>query len=348
MNSRAARWVDELFPRVAVRQFVLTVPWPRRWLLARRPELVKGVLKIGLREVFRWYQRRAISKGLQEAKCGSVTVVQRFGSALNLNIHFHCLMMDGVYGWDPKVKRIVYQRLGGIRTKDVELLVVRIAQKAERWLSRQGYGQHDELFDDPDDALASLQGAAVAGRVATGKKAGQKALRVQLIQGKEYKLPPKCATYQGYNLHAGVVAKARDRKGLEGLCRYIMRPPLAKDRLRYLGGGKYDLRLKTPWSDGTTSLRLSRLEMMERLAALVPPPRAHQVLYHGLFAPRSKWRSKVLPQYRKEAREERKRKMHRKLVKGDSEPRENNWVSWAYLLRRVFDFDGCAACVVVS
>ena len=85
---------------------------------------------------------------------------------------------------------------------------------------------------------------------------------------------------------------------------------------------------------------------MERLAALVPPPRAHQVLYHGLFAPRSKWRSKVLPQYRKEAREERKRKMHRKLVKGDSEPRENNWVSWAYLLRRVFGVDGfsCPNC----
>ena len=79
----------------------------------------------------------------------------------------------------------------------------------------------------------------------------------------------------------------------------------------------------------------------------MPPPRAHQVLYHGLFAPRAKWRKEVLPQYREEAREEKKRKMRRKLVKGDREARENNWVSWAYLLRRVFDVDGCEACVVV-
>ena len=43
------------------------------------------------------------------------------------------------------MKGIVYQRLGTIMTKDVELLVVRIADKAERWLGRQGYGHHDEV-----------------------------------------------------------------------------------------------------------------------------------------------------------------------------------------------------------
>ena len=87
---------------------------------------------------------------------------------------------------------------------------------------------------------------------------------------KEFKLPSMCATYRGYNLHAGVVVGARNRKGLEGLCRYIMRPPLAKDRLKPLGDGSYDLRLKTPWADGTTSLRLTAMEVMERLASLVP------------------------------------------------------------------------------
>ena len=74
---------------------------------------------------------------------------------------------------------------------------------------------------------------------------------------------------------------ARNRKGLEKLCRYIARPPLAKSRIVDDGGGEYRILLKTPWSDGTTSIQLSLLELMERLAALVPPPRAHQVLYHG-------------------------------------------------------------------
>jgi hypothetical protein len=48
MAERALRWTDELLPRVAVRQLVLTVPWPRRLLLARRPELARGVLNCAL------------------------------------------------------------------------------------------------------------------------------------------------------------------------------------------------------------------------------------------------------------------------------------------------------------
>ena len=138
--------------------------------------------------------------------------------------------------------------------RPLTFLVVRIASKAERWLDKRGYGQHDEVFDDPDDAMGVIQGASIAGRVATGRRAGQKARRVQRIKGREFKLPSMCATYRGYNLHAGVVVGARNRKGLEGLCRYIMRPPLAKDRLKPLGDGSYDLRLKTPWADGTTSM----------------------------------------------------------------------------------------------
>ena len=112
MASRASRWVDEVFPNVAVRQIVLTIPWKRRWLLARKPKLVKGILRLGLNEVFRWYKRKAIQRGLLHPKCGSVTVVQRFGSALNLNVHFHCLMMDGVYALDPKTRRIGFHRFG--------------------------------------------------------------------------------------------------------------------------------------------------------------------------------------------------------------------------------------------
>ncbi len=84
MADRAARWVDTLLPRVAVRQVVVTVPWPRRWLLARKPDLARGVLAIALREVQRWLQRVGTSQ--RQGQTGSITVVQRFGSALNLNL----------------------------------------------------------------------------------------------------------------------------------------------------------------------------------------------------------------------------------------------------------------------
>jgi Putative transposase len=35
--------------------------------------------------------------GLTHAQTGAVTLIQRFGSAAKLNIHLHCLMLDGVY-----------------------------------------------------------------------------------------------------------------------------------------------------------------------------------------------------------------------------------------------------------
>ena len=107
MADRAARWVDTLLPRVVVRQVVVMVPWPRRWLLARKPDLARGVLAIALREVQRWLQRVGTSQ--RQGQTGSITVVQRFGGALNLNVHFHALMLDGVYAEDPKTGRLRYE-----------------------------------------------------------------------------------------------------------------------------------------------------------------------------------------------------------------------------------------------
>ncbi len=100
----------------------------------------------------------------------------------------------------------------------------------------------------------------------------------------------------GYGLHAGVVIGACERKGLERLCRYIARPPLAKSRLETREDGTVVIRLKQPWADGTGAIQLSRLELMERLAALVPPPRKNQVLYHGVLASRAAWREEIVPQ----------------------------------------------------
>jgi hypothetical protein len=95
MVERASSWVDRVLPHVATRQWVLTVPWKRRWLLARRPDLARGVHRIALRRIARWY---AAAAGVpRRGKGGAVSAVQRFGSALNLNVHFHCIVLDGVY-----------------------------------------------------------------------------------------------------------------------------------------------------------------------------------------------------------------------------------------------------------
>jgi hypothetical protein len=69
------------------------------------------------------------------------------------------------------------------------------------------------------------------------------------------------------------------------LCRDILRPPVAETRLQRLTDGRVLLTLKGAWSDGTTHVLFSPIELLEKLAALIPRPRINLVLYHGLFAP---------------------------------------------------------------
>jgi Putative transposase len=88
---------------------------------------------------------------------------------------------------------------------------------------------------------------------------------------------------------------AGQRKTLERLCRYITRPALANDRVQINAAGQVELKLKTPWRDGTTHQVMSPLEFMQRLAALVPRPRLHLIRFHGVLAPMRKLRAKVVP-----------------------------------------------------
>ena len=69
------------------------------------------------------------------------------------------------------------------------------------------------------------------------------------------------------------------------MCRYVARPALASGRLRLLASQRFCFALKTPWSDGTRHLLLSPMELLEKLAALVPPPRLHLLRYDGVLAP---------------------------------------------------------------
>ncbi|MFO1539531.1 MAG: transposase, partial [Chloroflexota bacterium] len=291
MAATAAGWMERVLPHVATRQWVVTVPWKRRWLLARRPERARGVHSVALRAIERWYGEAGGAP--KTGRTGSVTATQRFGSALNLNLHFHCIFLDGIYtrGADDRLsfRRVVPH------TEDIERLVVRIAEACEAWLSRQGFGDEDEGdADDGDDAQAVIQQASLLGQAALGERAGKRARRVQVLGGNALALPPRCANVAGYSLHAGVGFKATDRAGLERLCGHILRPPLAKDRLQRREDGSIAVGLKRVWSDGTSALVFSPAELVERLVALVPPPRANQVIYRGVLAANAAWRAEVV------------------------------------------------------
>jgi len=107
--------------------------------------------------------------------------------------------------------------------------------------------------------------------------------------------PPHCASVGGFSLHAGVCVPGRDRRRLERLCRYVARPPLASDRLSRSKDGRLVYRLRHPWRDGSTHVVFDSTELVERLAALVSPPRFHTVRYHGILAPAASRRDEVVP-----------------------------------------------------
>ena len=94
---------------------------------------------------------------------------------------------------------------------------------------------------------------------------------------------PRVPEHRGMSLHADVAVPAHDRRRLERLCRYVARPPLSNERLEETPDGRLLLRLKTRWRDGTTHIAMERSELIERLVPLIPPPRAHQVRYHGIL-----------------------------------------------------------------
>ena len=53
-------------------------------------------------------------------------------------------------------------------------------------------------------------------------------------------------------------------------------------------------RLPKPQRDGTTSLTLPPLELIDHLAALIPPPRRHRHRYHGVLAPNAPLRAAAI------------------------------------------------------
>jgi hypothetical protein len=296
-----AHLVERVLPAVPVRQWVLTLPYPLRYRCAYDAKLTTEVLRAFLRAVFAELRRRIRRHwGVRAEQCGAVTFIQRFGSALNLNLHFHTLALDGAYqygdGHEETPRFFVLPPPG---YNDVSRVLVGTARRLQRLLESRAEESDDALARD-EPLLALLAAASLRSRTAAGPHAGEPWRRVgdRIDPGDPSDDPdassrvPEC---RGLSLHADVAVPARDRRRLERLCRYVARPPLANDRLEEHANGRLTVRLKTPWRDGTTHALMERSELIDRLVPLIPPPRAHQVRYHGILAPCASLRSRVVP-----------------------------------------------------
>ena len=245
MAETAAHLTDPVIPHVPVRQWVLSFLIPLRHLFPTQPHLLSPVLRVITRAGF----TRA------QAQTGAITLIQRCGSAANLNIHLHCLMLDGVYRLTDGAP--IFHTVSAPNPHELETLLARISNHLLKVLTRKGALVEDApeslyLADsEHDPALAPLHAAASTYRIALGPRAGQKVLTwkdpaLALSSQKAQDPPDACVSAQGFSLHANVHSGPHQRATLERLCRYITRPALSHKRLTRTQEGNVVLELKPP------------------------------------------------------------------------------------------------------
>jgi Putative transposase/Transposase zinc-binding domain len=301
MTSLASELTDRVIPFVPVRQFVLSLPHRMRYGLAYDHDKCIAVLRIYIRALLGFYRGRARKTGVHDGRSGTVTFIQRFGSAANLNIHFHVIALDGVFAED-KAGELTFHAAGPLNDAEVTRLVGNIRRRILRHVERRGLLDADCQDDDPlvavSPALASCYAGSIGSRQSLGRRRGARLERI----GADPDAPwiehkgRLSAHVDGFDLHAGLRVVADNpggREQLEKVLRYCARPALSEERLRRVGD-KVHLRLKAPWRDGTTHMVYEAIDFVAKLAALVPRPHKNLVLYHGVLSANAAWRARVV------------------------------------------------------
>src|SRR5207244_3075981 len=158
MQGTSTHLVDRVLPHVPMRQWVLSLPRWARFLLARNPLLNTRTLDLALRAIFTLQRRRARRSGARKARAGAVTFVQRFGGALNLNVHFHCVIPDGVFVHKEGIVRFVV--LPGPSDDEVKEVLRRIVQRLRKLLRPCLEAAEDDAR--VPDALGSAQAESLS------------------------------------------------------------------------------------------------------------------------------------------------------------------------------------------
>lgn len=332
----AAHLADHVLPRAPVRQWVLSFPRRVRWHLARNPKLLTKVIRIFQRELAKSYKTRAAEAGVEDGQTGAVTFVQRFGSYLNLNVHFHAVVPDGVFTRSGDTEGACFHPLPRPEPGVTRDILLRTGRKVVRLL--------DAHFEDVE-AVSSFSESVLDSLMATSVQTG----RAPPGSGYSPTETDTAAHQEGFSLHCGVRIHENDRQGLEQLLGYGGRGPLAQSRLTETDDGRYAYRLRRPMPDGRGTLVLTGPELVGRLAALVPPPRANVVRYHGVFAPAAKLRPLVVPARPNTPHDDDEQKTNALLALPKVPKRQRGGpyrIDWAALLKRVFNVDvlECAKC----
>jgi hypothetical protein len=308
MAEIAAHLTDHVLPHLPIRQWVLSLPKRLRPFLHWDPEVAGAVLGIFVRAL-RATLRRSSPTAPRGSELAAISFPQRFGSSLNPHYHFHVLAVDGVMAGGSG--GVEFHEASGLTSEHWLRLERTVQKRVLRAFLKRGLIEEDAVQD-----------------MLTWQVSG------------------------GFSVDASVRIEGDDRVGIERLVRYCARGPLALERLHALDGtaslaspnARLVYFLPAPDPDGRTEIRLTPLELLDRLARLVPPPRIHRHRYHGALAPNARLRSAVVTLGRPVAAEVAP---PADLLSGADSPRAepvpeprigaSARIPWAHLLARIYE-----------
>lgn len=288
----AATTVDQVLPEVPYRQLVISFPWAMRLALAFQPGFLTQVFRGFVRAVLAWYRLRGRRLGIREGTPGAILLIQRHGSAINLNPHGHLVVSDGLFVPAQQGEKLGFEPLATPTRDELEALLERVVKRTLA-LYQKAFGEDEVCLDSDEQLLAQAMAEALRAPIAPPASADPHFASASDAPPPQAEL---CLQRDGFSLHAARQLQAHDREGLEKLLRYGARAPIAASRLSIDEEGRVVYELTKPWGlTRATVLRLSPSDFLRRLAMLLPAPYQNLIRHYGAFASRSKLRPLLPP-----------------------------------------------------
>ena len=238
----AAHALDSLLPDVGYRQWVFVLPKRLRYFIHRSPALAGEASRLLAREIELYYRRK-----LGSASAAQIHFIQRFGSTLNLHLHIHAVISDGVF------KR-AFGPFGGERI---------------------------DFVPAPPPSEAEL--VAIMGSLR--RKILRRFVKLGMLPWETAEVMLSWA-HSGFSLHTETGIAKGDREALERLLYYCARPAVSTKRLAYKKAEAMAVyEAKDSRSGRSLCLKMPAVDFIGRLARLIPPPRKNIVRYYGALAP---------------------------------------------------------------